>query len=1354
MKDYLGREIEDLAGLTRGQAHDMLTGTTGKKTKMTDPKKDKLNQISTLVKEFKGFQKDIAEAKKYAEEAVKVHQNTYKDIHKLAVEGTKKGSIFTHDHHLFQFMKGAFSGASAFFKGQKNPAQSATVAANKVAAKSAAGSGGSGRSAQPYGDVTADLLKAIGMVGALKGIGFGEGGEIDFRRQMRQVAFATQGITGDTQKLLRVWEDIGASSKETGQSIEVFEKNLLNNLKRGYKTRQDTLKVTKEGLHLGTMIGANADETAKMFMDWHMQLGLSATQTSTISKGVQQIGRETGIVGDNLLGVVKSSEKFLETMKSVGTLTEQSAKSVISLLAEAEKLGVGNQMQRMLEGTQEGVKLMFNELDKNTQTYLFNVAGSVNRGQKMMQGDWLNTKQGKKEFAQGQENVLRGMGRGTGISSNLTFEDVKNLTREQYTKLDTAYYGAYHKHLGDVEREYEATKQSSKTIGERIKDLNKSLKDQNMTADERLNIEKQINHMTRDAGSDILTALSDSAKSATSIDAAFGDAQKKNRITVDQLNDLKSLGMDTDKMSPKQIAMETAKMTAKSIKAAGGKDFTKELQRAIARDDMVGFRTTMEKMERTQKELGIKERTSLDVISGIEQLIKEINDNLRRFVGSWLMRSLQFIGKMGLIAGGIALMLKCGIFSGPGGLCGIGGTMKNMWGWFKGGGMGKSLGGMWKSAKYFFGGKTPNMPQGEGWARPPMLKDLLDKFRGKINMPRGGGWSLPGSMLDTVKNQTGKIFGKEGVLFSAFNWAFNGGATSKLGKLFTQTFGRQGFIVKGFTSLLGAGGSIKKMAGSLGRTGLLSKGLALLPRGLGIVGKGLLKFAGGPVTVVLGAIGGLIGGFKSFSNASEILGVAQDKLTFRQKLSAGAAGTLTGVLNFLTLGLISGLEPTGSLTKGLAKLFDTMSYGLSYVLWPFQKAWELVWAGVKGLGSGIGDIFSGLWSGIKSIAEPFQELWTELKQVGSEIMAPFKEIFTPIKEFFGSLFGTGSEFKVWQTILKSATGAMRSFGTVIGEVLKILGKTLGFVIRVALKPIIFTAKILTSALKGVKNMFGSLVEGVKQWFGGFYEVFAGLFTLDFKRILKGVGDMMYSFFMTPVKMIGNLFKSIWEGAKNAVKSIWTSITNAWSKFMLDLKIGLLKVMDAVTPDWIVDYKTDIAALEQERAALDQSAVAATQKTVVQKATAAATNDATRATGGPAQNMGGLMRRGGYTTNVYEEAEKAKTVPSAAKPVPLTSVHDRMQKQYESAKIGTPNFKSNDLSSIAKNSDSQVAHLMQLHEDMKQIIEQLRPSNTSGTGKVAAASTRANVKPPSSPDYNTWQFTAKDSANIAITNGAV
>ena len=207
----------------------------------------------------------------------------------------------------------------------------------------------------------------VASYGALSSYGIGEGINIDQNKMfkegaewvmeissaMHDVSTSFGNVIGQTDTWQKQVFDIGANINEiyleTGQVADVSRKQLLKNFRRGITDQEKWNKVTKTGLSLATLISSEAGSTADEMATWHQQMGLSVTQAQILARNIREVGQVTGVTGDNLIQAVKSGRALAESMRSVGTLTNDANRILIQYSAAAGKLGVEQTLNPLMK---------------------------------------------------------------------------------------------------------------------------------------------------------------------------------------------------------------------------------------------------------------------------------------------------------------------------------------------------------------------------------------------------------------------------------------------------------------------------------------------------------------------------------------------------------------------------------------------------------------------------------------------------------------------------------------------------------------------------------------------------------------------------------------------------------------------------------------------------------------------------------------------------------------------------------------------------------------------------------------------------------------------------------------------
>lgn len=785
-------------------------------------------------------------------------------------------------------------------------------------------------------------------------------GQLDFIKNMRAIAFQTQSITSETRGLQREWSQTGKVVAQTGHRLQTFQEQLVDNLKRGVKNRQDGIKITKTGLQLSTMIGSNAKETAGLLNEWNMTLSLSSHEMSDLSRGIQDVAKWTGVTGDKLMQAVKSSEQFMKRMRAAGSHTAVAAKNIIMIQAMAQKIGVEDSMSDLMSGLANNADLLFNA-SRETKTLIFAAASEVGMIDRAMQGTILHTREGIKGLTEGLESKFRQI-------SGFDIKDFDKMPQEMRSMMNLRFQATFGKGIEEFVKMHEVLEESGKGFRQRLESIDEQMK-KNLTHEELRSLRTQKTQMALNASLEQSAKLADAAMHTDSITEAVDRLQQQagsswKNIQEDLIDMAKHTGVSglaegIQSGDHKSIAKAMALSSAKALKTAGGKNFEKEMLNAIESNNMSEIRSIQERMNDEQQKLGVKDAKSLTAMEQSVQVLNEVNEGVRGVVGGLLERTLDRLGGHGLILTQMAMSLSSMAMLGP-----KSGILDN-------------------ATDFLFRGRKA---RGRAMSRGKKRFRIARKSLGRSRVGRGIG---------------GLFKGAKGIM---------------------------------------AG---RAAAGAGVKAGVMGTGAAL---GAGIPGIG---------TAIAAAIGGVVGSFQAGAKAAELFQVEQDKLTMSQRMAAEGAGFLTGTLDFLTFGIFSKwIGPTGSITKYLAKFFDTF-WPLGLLFQKFLFPIKILWGTLKGLWIFLKESFIGLWDGMKEAVKPIAEALQEVGDIFSDIMSSLN--------FFGKE-GSGAV----DVVEHMARGA-RWLGQTLGSVFRAVGKVIGFVIKTHIDPLILAFKKVGEAIKYITD---------------------------------------------------------------------------------------------------------------------------------------------------------------------------------------------------------------------------------------------------------------------------------------------
>ena len=854
--------------------------------------------------------------------------------------------------------------------------------------------------------------------------------ETEYMINMRAIAYQTQGITADTRGLQDKWQETGKVVAETGQNLSAFQKEYVKNLKGGVRTQKEMLTVTKAGLSASTMIGANADSTNDLFAKWHMQLGMSANQMSQLDRDMQSVARSTGVTGDHLVKVMQESEDILKTMRNVGTLTSGSVKNVMMVLAEAEKSGVGENVKSTMKALSSGYELLQNT-SKENQNFIFGSLSMVGRQVDGVNGVLLNTRAGMRDLAKGAEKL--------GESYGWVKDAEQVLDPDTLNRVNLGMMSGIKRGTKELQLEIETYKFAGMNLADKLAFITKKQKEQNNTAEENLQLEKQKSKLKEDSEFGFLSQFSEKLKTAKSVDSAFKNTLKGNE---DAQEDLRSMGLDISNSaeSTKKLAVDAAKR----IDKINGTNISAAIGKAMDSKDPIKMREAITKLQVEGRKANIKEMKSLNPLDDMAQKMNKMNESIRSFTRPGLL-ALTGTGLKLLVLSGTLVSIMASVKSikhGVQAMAEKAGVESSTVGMLKG---------LWAKSKAGLSAFKESTAAGEGVMGG--VKSAAMIMGGK-------------KVMDGAKSAL-SIFSKGATTLEA------GATTLETGGATLLEAGGATLEAGGAT-LLEAGGATLEAGGAT----LLGGEVVAAEAGVGIAAETATGLALGPIAIAIAAaiaaVGGIVGGFNAFNAAANIFDKEQEELTFAEKTSAMSAGVLTGALNFLSFGAFNNLlGSTGEWTKALAKVY----LALEFLFVPFAALWGII----VGTYNFIKNVLIGAWEGLKAAFEPIVDVFNDIK-----------EALSPIADMFN---GTNMSGDVFDSIVE----AFSWLGKAVGWVAKELGAFTGFILKVFFDFFRGLTALWTGVFGGmwesIKAIFEPIVDLVQDTFSAISDVFTGVFTV-------------------------------------------------------------------------------------------------------------------------------------------------------------------------------------------------------------------------------------------------------------------
>jgi len=471
--------------------------------------------------------------------------------------------------------------------------------------------------------------------------------ERQFTQEIRSAGFETMGITKESRTLQHALADIGETTKLTGFSRTESQKAYLSNFKKGLRDQKTAVKLATTQLHTEKMIGLEAGTLADTFSNMSLQMGFSTTEMDSLSRGIRQVARDTGVTGSNLANSIKSSEQFIKNLRNSAQLTVTGAKSIMGLMASAEKFGVGEAYQNLLGTMTQGL-YGFSNASSQTQALLAQIASSTGRMNDLYTGKLA---QDPKAIAQGIGSILQNVSGGM-VDLNTDLDKLDSTTKMY---LDTTLRNAYGVGLGELQKSGQAAVENARSLSEKLTEIEKKRNDKSATAQEKKALLEEQSALKTSTSLDLLSRLSQSAKDAGGdMNKALQDfrgSEDWDKIS-DNLGALKINTTDGKKMT-RDLLQTSISSVNEGLKKAGKKGLnisTKDIEKAV-HGDGAALREIEDKVSKANQELGVTQKSQTDILSETNQELSELNDLLRVQVGGVMGGFLDSVfGKFGTYA--------------------------------------------------------------------------------------------------------------------------------------------------------------------------------------------------------------------------------------------------------------------------------------------------------------------------------------------------------------------------------------------------------------------------------------------------------------------------------------------------------------------------------------------------------------------------------------------------------------------------------------------------------------------------------------------------------------------------------
>lgn len=601
------------------------------------------------------------------------------------------------------------------------------------------------------------------------------------RENLRATIFQTQGYSESFRDMEKDFLDLYTATDAAGVSAAKYDSLWVKNLQRGFaymsknekqnKSQNEILKkqvkihksVQTSALNTASALGMSAETTNDMFMNWHMQLGMSANEMANMGRSMRQISLSTGVTGTNLERAMQSADAIMKTMRNTGALTDTSAANVMQMTAMAQKLGVDETMNPLLNALGGGTGMF--DADPKTQTLLNSMMtgrGAAGKPDEMYwsmrSGNFLND---NKMMGVAQENMgvrARTALRAAKVKNADTIDlsqltkEMQNMSQQQQALVQSNFQTMVGALPGEFERINQVFEEGKKTEGEKLKTISDNiLKAQNRGAggsDATKALERQKVEMETSNIQQVFGKISDqmkqgkTEKEATAIVQQQIESKFGTKYASELMNDF---GGSAQKLiSGLDSRAKEAELDLNKLLKQEGTS-VKEINKALTSGNAEERENASLVLNETMQRIAQQEKSNADPITQIGEALRATNNYLQRIVDSYLftisdtlLEILFWSTKLAGIAGTVFTLIKSkqakeiagGMFE----------KAKNIFNGGSGGGGGKIFGSP----------VNPNGPNSPiyGPPRPPMSYDQMEK-----NIPSLGKGNSKSARMERINQR-------------------------------------------------------------------------------------------------------------------------------------------------------------------------------------------------------------------------------------------------------------------------------------------------------------------------------------------------------------------------------------------------------------------------------------------------------------------------------------------------------------------------------------------------------------------------------------------------------------------------
>jgi hypothetical protein len=323
----------------------------------------------------------------------------------------------------------------------------------------------------------------------------------NFRESIRALIHEQEGFGASNRQIEKTFINLESSINAAGVGSAKFKTMYLKNLERGLSLATaednryvDALAAQKKGftieqkesalrvrkvnrlksiqttaLSTASSLHMSSDAMNELFMNWHMNLGLSEQSLAEIGSHMKNVSRSTGVTGSQLEKAMISADGVMKNLKKAGMVSTDTAKRVTEFMAAAQKHGF------------EGAAEMMNVLgggesfhDSKYKLFLGNAARFSDKPQQgvrdLVLGNTMNRSGGMENLFGGAERFVRSQLSG--------FETALNSVGLKSSTLDVTNLSEVMNKLRDGGKleEAEALKRRFKGLGIEIGEVERALK--------------------------------------------------------------------------------------------------------------------------------------------------------------------------------------------------------------------------------------------------------------------------------------------------------------------------------------------------------------------------------------------------------------------------------------------------------------------------------------------------------------------------------------------------------------------------------------------------------------------------------------------------------------------------------------------------------------------------------------------------------------------------------------------------------------------------------------------------------------------------------------------------------------